>query len=87
VSVVQGSGTQGLEVVVGSGASVTTEGLGSVIMGGFGTGAPTGSAGAGSTETSAEGFRSGAVGLGVGVGVWVGMWVVGGWGGWLWICM
>lgn len=87
VSVVQGSGTQGLEVVVGSGASVTTEGLGSVIMGGFGTGAPTGSAGAGSTETSAEGFRSGAVGLGVGVGVWVGMWVVVGLAGWLWICM
>jgi len=91
VSAVQGSGTQGLEVVVGTGASGTTEGLGSVIMGGFGTGGPggtgtsTGSAGAGGTAASAEGFkgegvRIGSSGLGVWVWIGVGVWT----GGWLW---
>jgi hypothetical protein len=77
VSAVQASGTQGVEVVVGTGASVTTEGLGSVIMGGFGTGGaggaggmgtPTGNAGAGTSTIS--GFKSGAVRIGS-LGLWV----------------
>jgi len=73
ISAVQGSGTQGLEVVVGTGASVTTEGFGSVIMGGFGPtgGRPRGSAGAGSTAASTGVFKSGAVRFGsLGLG-WV----------------
>jgi len=77
ISAAQGSGTQGLEVVVGTGASVTTEGLGSVIMGGFGTGGaggaggmgtPTGNTGAGTGTIS--GFKSGAVRIG-NLGLWV----------------
>lgn len=88
VSALQGSGTQGLEIVVGTGASVTTEGLGGVIMNGFGTGGagtPTGSAGAGTSTIS--GFQSGAV-RSRGLGLWAWTWVLGaGVGELLWLCI
>lgn len=90
MSAVQGSGTQGLEVVVGTGASATTEGLGAVIMSGFGTGGagtPTGSAGAG--ISTIRGFQSGAVrSRGLGLWAWAWAWVLGtGVGGLLWLCI
>ena len=55
VSAVMGGGTSGPEVVVGQGASKTTEGLGDVIMSGFGAvTTPTGSAGVGGSSLGAS---------------------------------
>lgn len=74
ISAIKGSGTSGPEVIVGQGSSKTTEGLGNMIMNGFGTetSLPTGSAGVGSSapSASATGFQGGAARRAT-HGVWV----------------